>query len=173
MKILVIERHESSGDLFESHTIYFGKDEGHYYESDHLTGNKDTQGIRAKSKVQKNGEQTYYGDCCCTGALTKYGVIQKVLGGNGWIEGHVPDITVKDLELGITWTVADYMERHGLTKLNGGIVIGENIYNDIYGEDVNYVARGKIKINNGWIEMLASLRMKYTPEQLKERGITM
>ena len=170
MKILIIEKYESGEDLIEQYTIYFGKDEGKYYQDDGITGKK---GIRAKCKQLRNGKQYNYSDWCCTGALTKYGVIQKVLGGNGWVEGHVPDITVKDLELGITWIAADYMKRHGLTKLDGGIVVGEKIYNDIYGENVNYVDRSIVTIDYGWRENLAALRMRLTSEQIRQRGLIM
>ena len=169
MKILVVEKYKGFEDYIERYRIYFGKDEGEYYQNDDFTG---LQGIRAKCKQLKNNHLDYYGDYCCTGALTKYGVIQDVLGGNGYVEGYVPDITIKDLELNITWMVADYMERNGLTKLDGGIIAGEKMYNDIYGKNVNYVDCGIVVTNNGWREHLAIMAKRYTPEQLKERGIT-
>ena len=125
----------------------------------------------AKIKDIRNGKRHYYGNYCCTGALTKYGVIQEMLGGNGYVDGYVPDITIRDLEAGIVWTVADYMKRNGLAKLDGGIITGEKIYNDIYGENVNYVDRGIVVTNNGWREMLAVMRQTMTIEQLQERGI--
>ena len=165
MKILVIDKYEGIDNMkVERHICFCGSKEGEYYRSE-------KGGINAKIKDIRNGELHFYGSYCCTGALTKYGVIQEMLGGNGYVEGYIPNITVKDLESNITWTVADYMKRHGLTKLNGGIVVGEQIYNDIYNENVDYVDRGVVVANNGWREMLAVMRKRMTVEQLKERGI--
>ena len=165
MKILVIKKYEAIDDVkIERHICFWGSKEGEYYLFD-----KD--GINAKIKETQNGNTHFYGNYCCTGALTKYGVIQEVLGGNGYVDGYVPDITVKDLELGVTWTAADYMLRHGLTKLDGGIIVGEQIYNDIYGENVNYVDRGIVMVDYGWRDMLAVMAKRQTIEQLKERGL--
>lgn len=60
---------------------------------------------------------------------------------------------------------------HGLTKLDGGIIVGEKIYNDIYGENVNYTERGIVISNTGWREDLAVMAERMTIEQLKKRGI--
>ena len=132
MKILVIEKYKGTEEEIELYKVYYGKDEGEYYRNDHFTGKK---GIRAKCKQLRNGKLYYYGNLCCNGALTKYGVIQETVGGNGYVEGHIPDITIKDLELGIVWTVADYMKKNGLTKFDGGRTTGEKAYRDIYTED--------------------------------------
>ena len=168
MKILIINKYKAGNGEIELYTVYFGKDEGEYYKNDHFTNKK---GIRAKCKQVRNGELYSYTDWCCTGALTKYGVIQDVFGGNGYVEDYIPDITVKDLELGIAWTVADYMKRNGLTKFDGGCIVGEKAYNDIYSVNVNYVERGIAVSSNGWREHLFVMRKRYTVEQLKERGV--
>jgi len=168
MKILVIQKYGGTEDYIERYIIYYGKDEGEYYRNDDITG---MSGIRAKCKQLRNGQIDYYDDYCCTGALTKYGVVQEVFGGNGYTDGHVPDIAFQDLELGLSWTVADYMKRNGMNKLDGGITVGEKIYNDIYGKNVAYVDFGIVVTNNGYRDHLAMMAKRFTPEQLKERGI--
>jgi hypothetical protein len=133
IKILIIEKYDAGNDYIERYVVYFGKDEGEYYINDYLTGKK---GIRAKCRQLRNGVLDYYDDWSCTGELTKKNVIMRHFGGNGWAEGYIPDITVKDLEENIIWTAEDYMHRHNLTKLDGGCENGEKCYNDIYTKQV-------------------------------------
>lgn len=130
MKILVYKKYKAlNNNTIEMYIIYYGKDEGEYYRNDHFTGKK---GIRAKVKQLENGIQTYYGDWCCTGALTKHDVIREELGGNGYVEGYIPNITIKDLETGHTFNAADYMKANNLTKFDGGWDTAEKYFEYMY-----------------------------------------
>lgn len=130
MKILVYEKYTAlDGRIIEFYKIYYGKDEGEYFMNDHFTGKK---GIRAKAKRLENGIQTYYGDWCCTGALTKHDVIREELGGNGYVEGCIPNITIKDLETGHVFNAAEYMKNNNLTKFEGGWDTAEKYFEYMY-----------------------------------------
>lgn len=130
MKILVYKKYKASNDrTIEMYIIYFGKDEGEYYRNDYFTGK---QGIRAKMKEVVNGVKTRYCDWCCTHALTKLDVIREELGGNGYVEGCIPNITIKDLETGNIFNAYDYMKTNNLTKFEGGWDNAEKYFNFMY-----------------------------------------
>lgn len=130
MKILVYKKYKMINDnIFEIYIIYYGKDEGEYYRNDYFTGKN---GIRAKAKKMENGIQTYYGDWCCTGALTKQDVIREELGGNGYVDGYIPDITIKDLETGHIFNASEYMKANNLTKFDGGWDNAAKYFNYMY-----------------------------------------
>lgn len=130
MKILVYKKYTASKNrIIEMYIVYYGKDEGEYYKNDYFTGK---QGIRAKAKHLENGIQTYYGDWCCTGALTKHDVIREELGGNGYVEDYIPNITIKDLETGHVFNAAEYMKTNNLTKFEGGWDNAEKYFEYMY-----------------------------------------
>lgn len=117
----------------EMYIIYYGKDEGEYYRNDYFTGK---HGIRAKMKEVINGVKTRYCDWCCTHALTKKDVIREELGGNGYTEGYVPDITIKDLETGNVFNACDYMKTNNLTKFEGGWDNAEKYFEFMYRKEI-------------------------------------
>ena len=130
MKILVYKKYKALDDrTIEMYIIYYGKDEGEYYLNDHITGK---QGIRAKMKELVNGVQTRYSNWCCTWALTKHDVIREELGGNGYVEGYIPNITIKDLETGHIFNAAEYMKANNLTKFDGGWDNAEKYFEYMY-----------------------------------------
>lgn len=132
MKILVYEKYKPAFDsnrIIERYIVFYGKDEGEYYMNDYYTNKK---GIRAKLNNIENGKTTYYGDYCCTNALTKHDVIRDILGGNGYVDGYIPNIIIKDLETGHVFDASEYMKTNNITKFDGGWDNAEKYFKYMY-----------------------------------------